>query len=379
MPPRKRKDENSTLPPNLYTNKVGERTYFYFEHPVYHDRHQLGTDRAVAIDAVIAINRALGGIARQPKVEGLTVSSIIDEHRPRRLEKLGSGSAKKRAKNALERFAKAIGTKSIRTITTRQISNYLDQIPLTHRSKHRNEIIRLFDYALARGYLPHNYGNPAKVTEFQGSPPAQRRRLGYVHYKAIYDGAPVWLQLLLDIMLHTTLRPGDALRLRLDQYRDGALYTQVRKTGKFLRIELDQAEQQIIRRARSTGIASPYIVHRMPERKSRLRIAAEREHPTQIMLDQASREFSRIRDELSICADLPANRRPSLYEVRSLASWLYEQAGRDRSEVAALMAHTSEQMTAHYQDSGRVNYVTVRAGLSLPNLGNTVLDHTIIV
>lgn len=365
MPPRKRKDENRELPPNLYTKKMGERTYYYFEHPVYHDRHNLGTDRTVAIDAVIAINMALGSAARQPAPSGISVAGIVDEHLPRRLEKLGSDSARKRARNSLARFAMAFPREAIRTITTRKISDYLDQIPLTHRSKHRNEIIRLFDYALSRGHLPHNYGNPAKVTEFQGAPPAKRMRLGYADYQRIYTEAPAWLQLLLDIMLHTTLRPGDALRLRFDQYRDGAIYTQIRKTGKFLRIELDQLEQQIIRRARATGIASPYIVHRMPERKSRLRVAVEREHPTQVMLDQASREFSRLRDELAICADAAANCRPSLYEVRSLASWLYEQAGRDRSEVAALMAHTSEQMTAHYQDSGRVNYVTVRAGLKI--------------
>lgn len=363
-PPRKRKPENEDLPPNLYTNKVGAATYHYFEYPDTHEREQLGTDRAAAIKTAKALNAALGHIARKPKQACVTVAQAAREWLPKRQERLGSDSAKKRARQAMDGISARFGRRGLRELTTREISDYLESIPLSYRSKERNEFIRLIDYALARGYLPHNYGNPAKVTEYQGAPPAQRMRLGYADYQRIHALAPPWLQILMDLMLHTTLRPGDALRLRFDQFYDGALHTQVRKTGKYLRIEFDASEQAIIRRARQSGIASPYIVHRMPERKG-LRMAAEKSHPTQVAIDKASRQFSKIRDALGIGKDVPPKQRPSLYEVRSLASWLYDQSGRDRAEVAALMAHTSEQMTAHYQDDRRVNFVTVRAGLKL--------------
>src|SRR5690606_31788163 len=189
----------------------------------------------------------------------------------------------KRARNGLKDFSTHFGKRVLRDITTREISDYLEKIPLTYRSKQRNEVIRLFDYALARGYLPHNYGNPAKVTGFQAAPRPVQMRLGYADYQRIYAEAPGWLQILMDIMLHTTLRPGDALRLRFEQYYDGALHTQVRKSKKYLRIELDSDEQAIIKRARQSGIASPYIVHRMPKRKRTM--AAEKTHPTQITVD----------------------------------------------------------------------------------------------
>lgn len=364
MPPRKRKTENEDLPPNTYTNKVGKITYYYFEFPDTHEREQLGSDKCAAIKTGKALNAALGHVARKPRPQH-TIASVAAEWLPKRQDRLGSASAQRRAKDALKRISDRFGARSIRDLSTREISDYLDQIPASYRNKFRIEIVRLFDFALARGYLPHNYGNPAAVTEYIAEPPAQRMRLGYADYQKIFERAPVWLQALLDIMLHTTLRPGDALRLRFDQFYDGALHTQVRKTGKYLRIELDAPEQAIIRRARSSGIASPYIVHRMPLRKGKNHMAAEKDHPTQVALDMASRRFSEIRDELKIGAEKPANQRPSLYEVRSLASWLYDQSGRDRADVAALMAHTSEQMTAHYQDDRRVNFVTVRAGLKV--------------
>lgn len=363
-PPRRRKPENEDLPPNVYPNRVGNVVYYYFEFPDNHAREQLGTDKVAAIKTGKALNAALGHISRKPRQIGITVAQAAREWLPRRQERVGSDSAKKRARQAMENISLHFGRRGLRDLTTRDISDYLEKIPLSYRSKERNEFIRLFDFALARGYLPHDYGNPAKVTEYQGAPRAQRMRLGYADYQRIHAAAPPWLKTLMDLMLHTTLRPGDTLRLRFDQFYDGALHTQVRKTGKYLRIELDTQEQAIIKRARQSGIASPYIVHRMPERKGK-RMAAEKTHPTQVTIDQASREFSRIRDELGICADVPPKQRASLYEVRSTGAWLYGQSGRDRKEVKELMAHTSEQMTAHYQDDRRVNFVTVKAGLRL--------------
>ncbi len=62
--------------------------------------------------------------------------------------------------------------------------------------------------------------------------------------------------------------------------------------------------------------------------------------------------------------DLP----PNLYTnvVKGIRYYWYEHPiTHERADVAALMAHTSEQMTAHYQDDRRVNFVTVRAGLKL--------------
>lgn len=369
MPPRDRKAENEDLPDNVYPDKKGAVTYYYFQFPDTLVKEYLGSDKEAAIEAGHELNDKVGRMERVRKPKGVPVSTVVREWLPIRQSEVASDSAKKMARLALERFKADFGKGTLRQLTlqrdppARQISDWLDAIPLTYRYKARNEVIKLYDYAISRGYLPHDYGNPAKATRYQGSPKAKRMRLGYSDYQAIYAEAPVWLQTLMDVMLHTTLRPGDALRLRFEQFYDGALHTQVKKTRKYLRIKLDQNEHSIIKRARQSGIASPYIVHRMPVRKRW--IAAEKDHPTQVALDMASREFSKIRDKLKIGAKVDAKERPSLYEIRSLASWLYAQSGRDRKEVKELMAHTSEQMTALYQDDRRQNFVTVTAGLKL--------------
>lgn len=365
-PPRKRSIENEDLPPNVYYRTAGGTKYYYYEYPDTFEREELGSDRYGAIKTGKALNSALGHMSRRPKQSVPTIGSVIAEWMPKRIERLKSDSAKKSARNGLEQIRRQFGKRGLREVGTPKISDFLETIPLTYRSKRRNEFIRLFDYAISRGYLPHNYGNPARVTEYQGEPPAQRMRLGYADFQAIYQEAPDWLQILMDTMLHTTLRPGDALRLKLDQFYDGYLHTQVRKSLKYLRIELDVNEQLIIKRARQTGIASPFVIHRMPIRKGKKRLAAERSHPTQVMLDQASREFSKIRDRLKICSHVETKKRPSLVEIRSLGLWLYgEMNDRDQLETQALAAHTSEEMTEYYQDDRRVNFVTVRAGLKI--------------
>ena len=362
MPPRHRKPENADLEPNVYTNKVGDRIYYYYENPVTKERAQLGTKKEEANAAAREVNGYLGGAKRTPTVK-LPIARIVKEWLPKRLHRLGSAHSKKRATRLLGKFSERFGRNGIRDIDTRDINEWIKQEPASNQAKARIEAIKLFDYALSQGYLPHNYGNPAKVTEYTPPPPAERMRLGYADYKQIHDEAEPWLQIGMELMLHTTMRPDNIVNLRFDQVQDGAIHTQIKKSGRFLRIELDEYEQGIVKRSRASGIASPYIVHRMPQRKGKTVRSRYKDHPTQLTVDQFSREFRKIRDRLGICGDVETGKRPSLYEIRSLGLFLYGEQGRD--DAQQLADHTSEKMTAYYQYERRVVYTTVRAGLKL--------------
>ena len=363
MPPRSRKPENDDLPDNVYTNKVGKYIYYYYEDPVTLERTPLGRDREAAIEAGNEANDFFGQRKRVAKVKR-PISSILDEWLPKRLARLGSEHSQKRARNYLANFKLEFGKKDIRNIETLDLSKYLDTIPDSYRHKVRTEIKKFFDYALSRGYLPHNYGNPAAVTEYTPPPKPKRKRLEYDQFQSIYALASAPLKMAMDVMLHTTMRPSDALRLKHDQIIDGKIYTHIRKTDDYLAIELSPAEQKLFKRSRLSGIASPYVIHKMPKRPGR-KISKSKDHPTQCTLDELSKEFSAIRDKLGINAGIPAKQKTSLYEIRSLAARRYMDQGKPVEEVQKLMAHTDKSITIMYAEDRRINYVNVRAGLAV--------------
>lgn len=361
--PRNRADHNADLPPNLYTRRTGDRIYYVFRDPETGDTTRLGRDRSAAIRSALKANEYF---ARQgdTRANVPSMDELLAEYTPARLEGLNSEHTRKNTANYLKQIGTRFGRSPISDISSLQISDYLDEFPLTYRHRIRQELVRLFKRALARGYLPHNYGNPAAVTETSKAPKPERLRLAYPDYQRIHEVAPSYLQRFMDLMLQTTLRPGDMVNLLKIQYDGQALETQISKNRRYLRIELGPAAIAMVEDCLATGIDSPYILHKAPQR-FRIKHSSRKQHPSQLLPDEVSKEFSALRDGLGIGADLPARQRPSLYEIRSLASWMYQQAGRPREEVQQLMAHTNEQMTAIYQEDRRIQYTAVRADLNL--------------
>ncbi len=362
MPPRKRKAENQGLEPNVYTDKKPNgATYYTYVHPIDHWKEPLGKDREAANRTARALNSALerAGVdptQRAPVIRGETMDQIIDEYLAVKLPTLKEGGSRKTGKNYILRLRDLFAKKPIRALTVRDLAEAMEPLNVTSYKKMRQFLIEIFNFALSRGYLPHNYGNPAAVLEVKRTPRPKRERLTLDHFRQIHAMAPPWLQIGMELMLVTTLRPNDVVNLKFDQVIDGALYTEIRKVQKFLRFELRESDHKIIARARD-DVLSPYIVHRMPARKSR-KISKLKTHPTQLTVDHMSREFSAIRDQLGIGGEHP----PTLYEIRSLASWLYQQQGINPKE---LMAHTDQDMTDHYIFDRRQEFETVAVGLNV--------------
>lgn len=356
------------MPPNTYPNNIKGVVYYYYEHPITHDREQLGTDKESAIRTGRILNSALASTGidpnkRSPVVVGMTVRQLVKEFIPVAQSRLNSDNSKKATTNYLERIADAIGDLIITRVTVRDLSAAFDSLPVTTYVKLRTTLVSLFAYGLSRGHIPHHLGNVAEFIEKKSEPKVQRQRLTEEQYRQIleHEDTAEQLRIAMMLMMQTTIRPIDVVNLKFSQYRDGVLWTKIRKTGKIQGLRLRPQAKAVFDRARASGIASPYIVHALPGRHvAKEHRSAHKDHPTQQSTDQISRMFSEIRDKLGIGQGKPGTP-PTLYEVRSLSARKYQANGEHKSNVQALLAHTDEDMTELYLDERDIESAVIVA------------------
>jgi len=286
-----------------------------------------------------------------------SISDAIKSCRTSLLSHYKAGESRRNIAVIIDKLERDLGRWPV-TVGVKFIHDYLEGYTVNSYIRAVIQLERIFAYCYRAGLLPLTHTNPASVLEKKKTPEAKRERLGLNEYKAIYAKAPQWLRVGMDLMLHTGLRPGDVVNLKFSQYDDGVLSVSTAKTGKRLAIRLSEGERGIVEKARLSGIVSEYIVHRLPDRRGRRKRGKS---PTQLTVPQLSNKFSEIRTELGIGGENP----PTLYEIRSLSSRLYELAGRDRKEIQALLAHTDQRMTDHYIDARTGTFVEVYAGLEI--------------
>lgn len=101
-------------------------------------------------------------------------------------------------------------------------------------------------------------------------------------------------------------------------------------------------------------IASPYVVHRLPEKNSNP-ISKEVNHPTQVSPDYLSRAFSDLRDTVGVASEYPPAEHPTFHEIQALAAFMFERQGIDPQ---ARMAHSDAKSTKIYTQNN-LNWVTV--------------------
>lgn len=358
MSPRKRKTENKDLPVNVYL----AGSYYYFEHPIEHWREQLGKDKAEAIKRGAMLNRALEKLGidptkREPIIKGQTLSQVALDYLPTALAGK-KPDTKKNNEGFLRRIIESdLGKKPIRAITVAHLNAFLDELPTSAYIRLRRYLVEIFKHALSTGVIHYNAGNPAAVLAKKVYDKPVRERLTLNDYRRIHAASPLWMKTLMDIMLHTSMRPSQALAIKFKDVKDGVLYTQVFKVSKHQLLKLSPVVLAVIERARDDQL-SPFVVHDKARRGKKSKV---KEHPTQILLERASREFGKIRELVGIGGEHP----PTLYEVRSLSLWLYElEKGKDHAK--AMAAHSEDKMTDLYlsrRDGEAVIYI--EAGLKL--------------
>lgn len=104
------------------------------------------------------------------------------------------------------------------------------------------------------------------------------------------------------------------------------------------------------------NVASPYVVHRIPERQ--VKQSKEVSHPTQVAPDYLSRSFSSLRDSLGLCNHLKMDERPTFHEIRALAAHLFDKQGIDPQ---GRMAHSDSKSTKIYTQN-HIDWVVVPHG-----------------
>ena len=374
MAPRKRLRRNADLPDNLYPNKVGGVIYYRYKRPDTGTFHSLGTVKGQAIADARQLNAVLMKQAdRVGEVLGTaeqTMSHLIGRYRKEYLpEQKLADSTLQNIGYRLDRFSEDLGNSLVESFDVKTVAEYLDEnFVRDSYIKHRNQMVELFRFAQMKGLYPSDLDNPAAVTYPKSNYEKQRQRMTLDQFKAIHALSPEWLKIAMELCLVTLQGRAEVIRMQFSDYDDDAKAIDVvrQKVKKhehaFLRIESPHLAA-IVSRARRSGIASPYIVHRAPERKNK---AKDRSHWSQLTANHFTEQFRKYRDETGLFDDMPRESRPMFHEIRSLGSWLYKKQGFDNeSYVQPLMAHASEQMTEHYQKGHEQEWVHVRADLDI--------------
>lgn len=233
---------------------------------------------------------------------------------------------------------------------------------------------KLFSYAVDESLM---LDNPATRKKMRRTEEKKRQRLSLDNFKAIRRAAEPWLRTAMDLALQTTHARLEVSRIRysirepkdgicgcvwLEQPENGiygTLYIHRQKVQKkeasHVAIPIGEELKRIIDDSRD-NVASPFIVHRLPERQ--VKRSKEVSHPTQVAPDYLSRSFSATRDKLALCDHLPMDERPTFHEIRALAAHLFDQQGIDPQ---GRMAHSDAKSTKIYTQN-HIDWVIVPHG-----------------
>jgi len=364
MVPRPRSATNKALPPNLYSNNGGES--YRYRRPDTGKWHGMGTDRQKAIQAAKQLNSLLmvgSDLVANVIGTGPTVAEFLDIYErdilpPRELAKATMDLYRIRARQ----FREAFGGKPIDEVTIRQIAEYLDKMTPRSANQARAILVDVFNHAASKGLCTDN---PAAST-IPKIEKKQRKRHTVEGLKAIRAKSPLWLQNAIDLALITAQRRGDILNMKFSDVHDGGLHVVQSKTEKasdagWIKFAMTTELSEVIARCRD-NIASPYLIHRKPERKKQKQ-AEGKDHWTKVEERFLTRAFKDARDAAGCYSDWSEAEQPGFHEVRALSLHLYKRAGKDGQRIAG---HTTEGMTRNYQkDHTEIIWSEVVADLNI--------------
>jgi integrase len=335
------------LEPNLYRHPKG----FRWKHPITGRFHYLGKDASVEFANQTA--RALNSL-HMPKTsifdriagaESESLRAVIELYLRERLPILRiAARTRKNYEYALRRLLKAdIAARDVSTVTTRDIVAYLKSLASDSlRQQYRAHLNAVFKTAIQEGLIKHNPVTDTDAPHVE----RERERLMQEGYCIVYAAADAWMRNLMDLMRLTLQRPEDLLSLRWEAFTGTHLRVKQGKTGKRLAIVVRPEIRQVLERCRD-HIASPYIVHRLPQRlNAKGRRSASKDNHTQILRPEASRAFTAIVRRCDYFTGHP--KPPTLYECKALGIAQLRGAGWPMEEIQRLAGHRSVRMTEHY-------------------------------
>ena len=369
---RPRKDE---LPKYLEFSRLNAS--YYYRNPSMSKKQNLGKDKDFAIEFARSFNQKhrlqlekefsraeesmdLGAPLFKESFKTYIEKYIVD----RRLKASTAQAVRQRR----ERIINQLGDIQVPVIDTQMLREAIAGCSPYEQSKMRTLTFSYFKFAKSSGIFPNSLPNPVDDLFLDPIPPKRRRRMTLDQFQAIYSFAPDWLQRCMVLAFHLALRRVDLVQLRFDDISGNRIISRVRKTDTDARsfestsvsFPIHGDVRRVINEARVSSLRCgrcPFIIHRMPERKTKKASIAlsngTMEHPAQVLPDYASKAFAKARiraaGATSSFSGMEPQELPTLHETRALSSHLYERAGYDVSAVQDLMAHTDPDMTRHYQ------------------------------
>ncbi|MDA0109045.1 tyrosine-type recombinase/integrase [Vibrio sp. La 4.2.2] len=380
--PRPRSKKYRDLPEGLYFK--GKKGYVFRR--IDNSCKSLGHDKSRAI----ALARRYNATYRvDPEISHPVNLDLIKPHRRKSIERLSSffsrvseryAAEEKPSKDTLamfdSRLAKLntlIGDKTGLSITLDDVNLVLEAVATGKSNNVFNRWIafmsKVFDYAVDESVM---VDNPAKRKKRKPKEEKQRQRLTIAEYKAIWSIAPQWMRIAMDLSLETTHAVNEICAMKYEHITllDKPVMENGVEVYGYLRIHRQkvkgkEASRVVIPVTRSLlniieaskdNINSPYVVHRMPEKRSN-EMSQYCDHITQVNRKYLSRFFSKLRDQAKVKSSIPSESRPTYHEIRGLSIHLYDKAGHDPQARAA---HTDSRSTKIYKE-GHEKWVQVPA------------------
>ncbi len=361
---RPRSKARAGWPDNLYPNRGG----FKYRHPTTRRETWMGLDRAKAFAAAKKLNALLvpsGSLVDRVVGAQETVADALAVFRkddvPGRKWKPKTAEV---YESVIRRIELGLGTTALATLTVKDCATFIRNVTDSPRARQQFRLVLgwILACAVEEGWMDTN---PAMQTR-KFTHERQRDRLTIDAYNAIWAQSPTWLQHAMDLSLLTLLRREDVTRVRFADVRDGSLWIVPTKTEGTSNVRLQIAVTEplgaLLARCRD-AVLSPYVIHRLPDkaRPSHMR-AKGRDHHTQVLPEQLTREFADARDRAGIVSENP----PTFHEIRSLGGAMLKDAGWTLEQVQALMGHATGAMTKVYLEGHDAPWQAVSPGLALP-------------
>ncbi|ATA23496.1 recombinase [Brenneria goodwinii] len=375
MAARPRKRENRALPDHLYFDKS---TGIYRFTLITGKKKSIGKDRAIAIAiareynyqmrpelnvSVETLLRDSGGRVG----ESLPFSNHVDKIMTRAIaDEKPSSNTLADWNNDAARVKAFFSDIASCDIELEHVNAYIQHYHANASANVQNRKVsflkKLFSYAVDESLMFDNSAARKKMRRIEGK---KRRRLSIENFQKIRAAADPWLRTAMDLSLQTTQARLEVSRIRYsikspregicgcvwsDEPENGTygtLYIHRQKVHKkeasHIAIPIGNELKRIIDDSRD-NVASPYVVHRLPEKNSNP-ISKDVNHPTQVSPNYLSRAFSDLRDRLGVAAEYPPAERPTFHEIRALAAFMFERQGIDPQ---ARMAHSDAKSTRIY-------------------------------
>ena len=346
---------------------------FRYQSPITGERRYVGSDYGEAVELAKKANRAAEVILAQRRlVDALppTVADVIALYELNVLpNKPWSENYRKDVQFKLEAIRTDFGHRPLEAIDRIFLGDWVARFERGDTyMKWRAVLVDVWTYAVARKLVLYNEAAatmPRTTSQKLAVNRKQRRRLTVDAFWAIHEHAPPFLQIAMELSLVTLQSRAEICDLLLDDRRDGWLYFIRDKTAgdtekAFIRIQVTPQIDEIIARAMSDDIHTPYVVHYKPKSKRRQHLDAK-PHWTYVMPKYLTDTFKFVRDAresyqrpgVGVFDNLTPRQRPTFHEIRSLGSRIYRELGYPKEYVNALLGHADEATTDIYLRVGR--------------------------